>query len=48
MLKFQLNNNDEPTIEPETCGEGKNGIDCDPQWDSEQEIWYCTTCNKNI
>ena len=35
-----------PEVEPETCGEGKDGIECDPQWNGE--LWFCTTCSEYI
>ncbi len=35
-----------PEVEPEICGKGQDGIECDPQWDGE--IWFCSTCNKHI
>lgn len=35
-----------PEVEPETCEEGEDGLECDPQWDGQ--VWFCTTCNKYI
>lgn len=35
-----------PEVEPETCGEGRDGIQCEPQWNGE--LWFCTTCYEFI
>lgn len=36
----------EPLYDPEPCGEGRDGIDCDPQW--EDGGWVCSTCGEHI
>lgn len=39
------NNESDPSFEPETCEEGgKDGVECDPNWNGER--WICSTCGK--
>lgn len=40
------NNSSEPWIEPETCGEGRDGTECEPEWNEDQESWICNTCGE--
>lgn len=37
---------DDPGIEAEICGEGQDGIECEPYWRGDH--WFCNTCNKTI
>ena len=37
----------EPQVEPETCIEGNNGeVECEPEWNYEQQMWICLICGR--
>ena len=39
----------EPTTEPEICVEGgKDEVECEPNWDRDNQTWICLTCGKQL